>query len=132
MEGEDSQNSQEIPTIEDVMEGNVEVTEDGKVVKNKVKQPDYTQCEMVVVWHYFENRYQDLYGSGRGANVAYEQSAVWKEFTSAVDKVEDGKNERSVKKVWKHLDNMKYRGRYLSFASSPIASLSTVSNFTSQ
>ena len=62
--------------------------------------------------HYLENRYHDLYGSGRGANVAYEQSAVWQEFARAVDQVEEGKNERTVKKVWKRIDNMKYRGKY--------------------
>ena len=108
----ESQNSdEERPSVEDVLEGAVEVTDEGKLVRQKVKQADYTQREMVVVWHYFENHYHDLYGSGRGSNVAYEQSAVWKEFAEAVDKVEEGKNERTVKKVWKRIDNMKYRGK---------------------
>ena len=98
-------------TLDDVLEGDIEVNDEGKIVKARVKQADYTQREMVVVWHYFEQRYEDLYGSGRGANVAYEQSTVWQEFAKAVDQIEEGKNERTVKKVWKRIDNMKYRGK---------------------
>ena len=107
----ESQNSDdERPTVEDVLEGAIEINE-GKMVKQKVKQADYSQREMIVVCHYFENHYHDLYGSGKGANVAYEQSAVWKEFAGAVDRVEEGKNERTVKKLWKRIDIMKYRGK---------------------
>ena len=49
MASQDLYSQDENATIEDVLEGNVEVNEEGKVVKAKVKQADYTQCEMVVV-----------------------------------------------------------------------------------
>ena len=114
MESQDKVNSdEEAASIEDILEGSVDVNDDGKLVKQKVKQADYTQREMVVVWHFLENRYQELYGTGRGSNVAYEHTAIWQEFAKAVDQIEEGKNERTVKKVWKRLDNMKYRGNDL-------------------
>ena len=66
---------------------------------------------MIVVWHYFENRYSDLYGTGRGSNIAYSQNAVWQEFARAVDAVEEGSKNRTVKRIWKKIDNMKFNGK---------------------
>ena len=102
--------NEEIVEIEDVMDGDIEVTKDGRIVKSKITQPNYTKEEMVVVWHWLENHYFELYGHGKGSNVAYKKTSAWLEFAEAVDSVEEGKNNRTVKKVWKKLDNMKGNG----------------------
>ena len=68
---------------------------------------------MSVIWQYHENRYDELYGEGKGANIAYNKSSIWQELAKAVDAVENGKNERTVKRIWKCIDNMKYQGRPL-------------------
>ena len=65
---------------------------------------------MSVIWHYFENHYQELYGEGKGSNIAYQKSSAWIKFANAVDAVEGGTNSRTVCRVWKKLDNMKYLG----------------------
>ena len=64
-----------------------------------------------MVWHWLENHYFDLYGHGKGSNVVYEKDAAWVEFAKAVDSVEEGKNNRTVKK----LDNMKGNGTVFGF-----------------
>ena len=57
--------------IDEVLEGQYEVNEEGKLVKKCDEQPKYTKGEMSVVWHFFENRYDELYGEGKGSNIAY-------------------------------------------------------------
>ena len=100
-------------SVDDVIEGQFEVNSQGKLVKPRNEQPKYTQREMVVIWHFFENRYTELYGTGKGSNIAYSQNVVWQEFARAVDEVEQGTKKRTVKRVWKKIDNMKFRGRSL-------------------
>ena len=110
-DGEIEENSQVEPaTTEDVVSGEFEVNSKGQLVKKKQSHPKYTEAEMVIVWHWFENRYVNLYGTGKGSNIAFKQSEVWKEFAHQVNEVEQGRLERRVKRVWKHLDNMKYKG----------------------
>ena len=99
-------------SVEDVMEGQFEVNSQGKLVKPRNEQPKYTQREMVVIWHFFENRYTELYGTGKGSNITYSQNVVWQEFARAVDEVEQGQKKRTVKCVWKKIDNMKFRGMF--------------------
>ena len=103
--------NEEPAEVDDVLEGDIDVTSDGRIVKSKITQAPYTKSEMVVVWHWLENRYFDLYGHGKGSNVSYEKTATWVEFAEAVDSVEEGKNNRTVKKIWKKLDNMKGNGK---------------------
>ena len=62
-----SGSDQEEATVDDVIERQFDVNSQAKYVKSKNKQPEYTKREMVVVWHYFENRYEDLYGEGKEA-----------------------------------------------------------------
>ena len=45
---------------------------------------------MSVIWQYLENWYEELYGEGKGANIAYSKSSVWQEFATAVNAVENG------------------------------------------
>ena len=80
------------------------------MVKKRDEQPKYTKGGMSVVWHFFENRYEELYGEGKGSNIAYAKTAIWKEFAQAVDDVEGGTKGRTVRRVWKKIDNMKYLG----------------------
>ena len=96
--------------LDEVLEGQYEVNKEGKLVKSRDEQPKYSKGEMSVVWHFFENRYEELYGEGKGSNIAYAKSAVWIEFAEAVDAVEGGVKNRTVRRVWKKLDNMKYLG----------------------
>ena len=96
--------------IDEVLEGQYEVNKEGKLVKKHDEQPKYTKGQMSVVQHFFENRYDELYGEGKGSNIAYAKSAVWIEFAQAVDAVEGGVKNRTVRRVWKKIDNMKYLG----------------------
>ena len=98
-------------TTDEVIEGNFDVTSSGKLVKRKDRQPPYTKREMVIIWQYLKGRYEELYGESKGANYSYSTSEIWKEFAVAVNAAEDGKNERTVKRVWKRIDNMKYKGK---------------------
>ena len=88
-------------TTQEVIEGNFDVTSKGKYVKRKDRQPPYTKKEVVIIWQYLENRYEDLFGESRGANYSYSTNATWQEFATAVNAAEEGRNERSVKRVWK-------------------------------
>ena len=87
--------------LDEVLEGQYEVNKEGKLVKSRDEQPKYSTGEMSVVWHFFENRYEELYGEGKGSNIAYAKSAVWIEFAEAVDAVEGGVKNRTVRRVWK-------------------------------
>ena len=51
---------------------------------------------MVLVWHYFENRYNYFYGTGKGSNIAFSKNVVWQEFAEAVDNVEQQNSEEGV------------------------------------
>ena len=106
----DENSQQELATTQDVVAGDFEINSKGQIVKKKDKQPVYTEGEMVVVWHWFENRFTDLYGTGKGSNIAFEQNEIWKEFAKQVDTVEEGRNNRTVRRCWKRLDNMKSKG----------------------
>ena len=107
----DEEQSGGVPAdIDEVLEGQYEVNKEGKLVKKHDEQPKYTKGEMSVVWHFFENCYDELYGEGKGSNIAYAKSAVWIEFAQAVDAVEGGVKNRTVRRVWKKIDNMKYLG----------------------
>ena len=52
----------------------------------------------------------ELYGEGKGSNIAYQKNIAWIEFANAVDAVEGGTKNRTARRVWKKLDNMKYLG----------------------
>ena len=110
-DSDETQSGGELADADDVIEGQFEVNKQGDLVKRNDRQPNYTVGEMSVVWQYFENRYEELYGEGKGSNIAYCKSSIWMEFASAVDAVEQGARKRTVKRVWKKLDNMKFLGR---------------------
>ena len=107
-ESEETQSEGEPAEVEEVIEGQFEVNKEGKLVRKREGQPGYTKAEMCVVWHYFEHRYQELYGEGKGSNIAYQKNVAWIEFANAVDAVEGGTKNRTARRVWKKLDNMKY------------------------
>ena len=109
-ESEDTQSGGEAADVEEVIEGQFEVNKEGKLVKKRDGQPGHTKGEMSVVWYFFEHRYQELYGEGKGSNIAYKKNASWIEFANAVDAVENGTKNRTVRRVWKKLDNMKHLG----------------------
>ena len=109
----EEQSQQEPATVDEVIEGRFDINCKGEYVKQKDKQPLYTEKEMMVVWSWFENRYEALYGTGKGSNIGFEHDQAWKQFASEVDAVEEGKNQWTVKRVWKKLDNMKYKGEPL-------------------
>ena len=98
---EETQSGSVPAEIEEVIEGEFEVNKEGKLVKKRDEQPGYTKAEMSVVWHYFENRYEELYGEGKGSNNAYSKNASWLEFANAVDAVEGSAKKRTVHCVWK-------------------------------
>ena len=70
---EESEGSEQA-SIDDVTASDFTVNKEGKIVKKKDKQPKYTNGEMVIVWHWFENHHKELYGTGKGSNIAYEKS----------------------------------------------------------
>ena len=107
----ETESQQELATTDEVLEGRFDVNSEGQYVKQKDKQPPYSNKEMMVVWSWFENRYEDLYGTGKGSNIGYEHDEVWRQFAKEVDAGEEGRNKRTFKCVWKRLDNMKYRGK---------------------
>ena len=109
-ESKDTQSGGEPADVEEVIEGQFEVNKEGQLVKKRDAQPGYTKGEMSVVWYFFEHCYQELYGEGKGSNIAYKKNASWIEFAKAVDAVENGTKNRTVCRVWKKLDNMKYLG----------------------
>ena len=47
---------------------------------------------MMVIWSWFENRLEDLYGTGKGSNIGYEHDENWRQFAKEVDAAEQGRN----------------------------------------
>ena len=93
-DSDETQSGGEEAEVSEVLEDQFEVNKEGKLVKKRDTWPKYTSGEMSVIWQYLENRYDELYREGKGANIAYNKSSVWQEFSKAVDAVENGKNEQ--------------------------------------
>ena len=82
-DSDDTQSGGEAAEISDVLEDQYEVNKEGKLVKKRDNQPKYSANEMSVIWQYLENRYDELYGEGKGASIAYAKSSIWQEFAKS-------------------------------------------------
>ena len=109
---ENSLNSQELEAadINDVLQGNIEVSRGQIVRRRRERKPEFTDDENALIITWLEEKYKDLYRRGSSATVADDKREAWEAFTKAVNDVHDGQYHREVEDVFKRVDNMKTNG----------------------
>ena len=104
--------NEEVPaSLQDVLQNEIDVTSQGKVIKaRKRKRPEFTEEERALILQWLEERYKQLYGKGHSSTVAQDRDDVWAEFLIALNSLHEPSMGRTLDELQKKIDNMKTQG----------------------
>ena len=72
---------------------------------------EWKPSELVVIFDWLENKYDQIFGCGRGKNYKKKKDNEWDEFVEAVNAVYRGKNRWTKESIYTKIDNMKTQGK---------------------
>ena len=91
---------------------NLEISQNTQVIDGEEsgQTVEWKPNELAVIFDWLENKYDKIFGRGKGKNYRRKKDNEWDEFVEAVNAVYRGKNRRTKDSIYTKIDNMKTQG----------------------
>ena len=94
-------------------ENNSENAQNEQVIEPEESQQsvEWKASELAVIFDWLENKYDKIFGHGKGKNYKRKKDNEWEDFVQAVNEVYRGKNRHTRESIYTKIDNMKTQGK---------------------